>query len=53
VIPALEKRLLQSSLKPKQEQTLRAYLDSRTAPNDTDIRETIRLLMSTPEYQLT
>ena len=53
VIPALEKRLLQSSLKPKQEQTLRAYLDSRTAPNDTDLRETIRLLMSTPEYQLT
>ncbi len=53
LIPALERRLLQGKLKPKQEQTLREYLDSQGTLDDNDILETIRLLMSTPEYQLT
>ena len=53
VIPALEKRMLQGKLKQKQEQSLKEYLDSRGALDDNDILETIRLLMSTPEYQLT
>ena len=53
VIPALEKRFLQAKLKPKQAQTLRDFLDSRGELDDQDIRHTIRLIMSTPEYQLT
>ncbi len=53
LIAALEKRLLQSRLKPKQEQALRHYLDSRAPLNDDDILNAIRLIMSTPEYQLT
>ena len=52
VIPALEKRFLQAKLKEKQAQTLRDFLDSRGELDDDDIRHTIRLLMSTPEYQL-
>lgn len=53
VIPALEKRFLQVRLKGKQAQTLRDFLDSRGELDDQDIRHVIRLLMSTPEYQLT
>lgn len=53
LIPALEKRFLQAKLKEKQAQTLREYLDGRGELDDTDIRHTIRLVMSTPEYQLT
>ncbi len=53
VIPALEKRFLQAKLKGNQAQTLRAFLDSRGELDDQDIRHTIRLIMSTPEYQLT
>jgi hypothetical protein len=32
---------------------LRDYLDSRGELDDDDIRHAIRLIMSTPEYQLT
>ena len=53
LLPALEQRFLQGKLKPKQEATLREYLDHRGALDEHDILETIRLLMSTPEYQLT
>lgn len=53
LIAALEKRLLQSELKPKQKAALRAYLDSQGALDDGDILGAIRLVMSTPEYQLT
>ena len=53
LLPALERRLLQGKLKPKQEATLREYLDHRSSLDEHDILETIRLLMSTPEYQLT
>jgi hypothetical protein len=53
LITALEKRLLQSKLKPKQEATLQDYLAHRGSLEDHDILETIRLMMSTPEYQLT
>ena len=53
LVAALEKRLLQSKLKPRQEQALREYLDSQTELEDHDVLETIRLVMSTPEYQLT
>jgi hypothetical protein len=52
LVAALEKRLLQSKLKPKQEKILRDYLDSKSELNDQDILNAIRLVMSTPEYQL-
>ncbi len=52
LVAALEKRLLQSRLKEKQEQTLRDFLDSRGELGEDDIRVAIRLVMSTPEYQL-
>jgi uncharacterized protein (DUF1800 family) len=53
LIPALEKRFLQSKLKEKQAKTLHEFLNGRGELDDTDIRHTIRLVMSTPEYQLT
>ncbi len=53
LMAALEKRLLQAKFTEKQEKTLRDYLDGQTALNDTVILNTIRLMMSTPEYQLT
>jgi hypothetical protein len=52
LLAALAKRLLQGKLKPKQEQVLREYLDSQGELDDHDILETIRLMMSTPEFQL-
>lgn len=53
LVAALEKRLLQDKLKPRQEQSLREFLDSRKQLNEADVRTAIRLVMSTPEYQLT
>ncbi|HZQ47872.1 MAG TPA: DUF1800 family protein, partial [Verrucomicrobiae bacterium] len=53
LVAALEKRLLQAKLSPKQEQTLRDYLAGQDALDDAAILNTIRLMMSTPEYQLT
>ncbi|MEO7297290.1 MAG: DUF1800 domain-containing protein [Verrucomicrobiota bacterium] len=53
LVAALEKRFLQTKLKDKQAQTLRDFLDGRGDLDDQDIRHTIRLIMSTPEYQLT
>src|SRR5262249_1176158 len=37
LVPALEQRFLQAKLKPKQEQVLREYLDSKSELNDTAI----------------
>ena len=53
LIAALEKRLLQSEMKEKQKAALREYLDSQGELDDGDILGAIRLVMSTPEYQLT
>ena len=53
LVAALEHRLLQSSLKGKQETALREFLDSKEKLNDEDILTVIRLMMSTPEYQVT
>jgi uncharacterized protein DUF1800 len=52
LLAALEKRLLQSKLNGKQEKILRDYLDSGGL-GDEKIRGAMRLIMSTPEYQLT
>jgi hypothetical protein len=53
LLTALERRLLQTTLTGKQEQTLREYLDSKDEVDDSEIRGAIRLIMCTPEYQLT
>jgi hypothetical protein len=53
LIPALERRLLQAKLKPSQEKILRDYLDSQPSLTSESILSAVRLVMSTPEYQLT
>ncbi len=53
LIPVLERRLLQAKLTSDQEKVLRDYLDGQRQLNGEAIRNAIRLVMSTPEYQLT
>jgi uncharacterized protein (DUF1800 family) len=53
LIPALERRLLQARLKPEQDKVLRDYLAGQPQLNEEAIHNAIRLVMSTPEYQLT
>ena len=53
LVASLQHRLLQSTLSNKQDQALRDFLDSHTNLNEADIRNVIRLVMSTPEYQVT
>ncbi|MGZ4961753.1 MAG: DUF1800 family protein, partial [Limisphaerales bacterium] len=53
LLASLEKRFLQAKLSKKQHDVLQDFLDSRGALNDDDVRHAIRLIMSTPEYQLT
>ncbi|HEU6449744.1 MAG TPA: DUF1800 domain-containing protein [Verrucomicrobiae bacterium] len=52
LVTALEKRLLQSSFSGQQEKALYEFLDSKTKLNDEDIKTAIRLVMSTPDYQV-
>ena len=53
LVASLEHRLLQSDLQGDQEKALRDFLDSKTKLNDADILTVIRLVMSTPQYQVT
>jgi uncharacterized protein (DUF1800 family) len=53
LIPALEKRLLQAKLRPDQERAVREYLNAQGELSDAHILNAVRLVMSTPEYQLT
>jgi uncharacterized protein (DUF1800 family) len=50
---AVQKRLLQSELKPEHQSTLRAYLESQGDLDDVDVLHALRLVMCTPEFQLT
>jgi hypothetical protein len=52
LLAAIERRLLQDQLKPKQRQTLLEFLAARSVLDDRTIRDAVRLVMSTPEYQL-
>jgi uncharacterized protein (DUF1800 family) len=52
LIASLEKRLLQAKLSAKQEKVLRDYLDAHSELNDDRILAAIRIVMSTPDYQL-
>jgi len=53
LLSALEKRFLQAKLKSNQEKVLRDYLDAQGELTEQVILNAIRLVMSTPEYQLT
>jgi len=53
LVAALQHRLLQSSLKGDQARALSDFLEARARLNDADIRAAIRLVMCTPEYQVT
>jgi hypothetical protein len=52
LLPALETRLLQAPLSDQQKQVLDQFLDSKTVLTRDDIMTVIRLVMSTPEYQV-
>lgn len=52
-LAAVEKRFLSIPLKPQRRDPIRDFLKTRSPLEDVDIRQTIRLVMSTPEYQLT
>ena len=53
IIAALQNRLFQTSLSVNQQQDLQEFLDSKTKMSDADILTAIRLMMSTPDYQVT
>jgi uncharacterized protein (DUF1800 family) len=50
---ALQKRLLQSTLAGSRQKALNEFLDGKTNLDESDIRDAIRLVMSTQEYQVT
>ncbi|HEY1663024.1 MAG TPA: DUF1800 domain-containing protein [Verrucomicrobiae bacterium] len=52
LVDALEHRLLQSTLSEDQEKGLRDFLSSKQVLADADIKTAVRLVMSTPEYQV-
>jgi len=53
LVASLQHRLLQTMLNGEQEKALSDFLDSKETLNDADILTAIRLVMSTPEYQVT
>jgi uncharacterized protein (DUF1800 family) len=53
LVASLEKRFLQAKMTDKQRSVLEEFLNSRGSLDDDDVRHAIRLVMSTPEYQLT
>jgi uncharacterized protein (DUF1800 family) len=53
LLAALQKRLLQGELSPEHQSAARAYLESQGELDEMDVLQGIRLVMSTPEYQLT
>lgn len=53
IVESLQHRLFQTTLNTNQQDALRDFLDSKDKLSDADILTTIRLMMSTPEYQVT
>jgi uncharacterized protein (DUF1800 family) len=53
IVASLQNRLFQTTLKKNQQQDLQEYLDSKKKMTDADILTAIRLMMSTPDYQVT
>jgi uncharacterized protein (DUF1800 family) len=52
-LAAIQSRFLNAELGPQRLRSLREFLSTRTPLEEADMRKAIRLLMSTPEYQLT
>ena len=52
-LEALQSRFLNDTIKPKRLASLQDFLKSRSPIEESDIRKSIRLIMCTPEYQLT
>ncbi|HVU26221.1 MAG TPA: DUF1800 domain-containing protein [Verrucomicrobiae bacterium] len=52
LVSSLERRLLQSELTGEQEKTLYDFLAAHDKLNNEDIRSAVRLIMSTPDYQI-
>jgi uncharacterized protein (DUF1800 family) len=53
LIQALEKRLLQGRLKPEREKIVRDFLSAEGSLTEAVVLDAMRLVMSTPEFQLT
>jgi uncharacterized protein (DUF1800 family) len=53
IVASIQHRLLQSDLSDDQENALRDFLDSRTQLTDADILTVVRLVMATPDFQVT
>ncbi len=53
ILSQLENRFLSMPLKPSRRETLAQYLQQHPQLNENSLRRAIRLLMCTPEYQLT
>ncbi len=53
IIASLQHRLFQTALRKDQQEALQEFLDSKTKMSDADIVTAIRLMMSTPDYQVT
>ena len=52
LVNSLEHRLLQSTMSDDQEKGLRDFLNSKPVLTNADILTAVRLVMSTPEYQV-
>ena len=52
-LAAIQSRFLNDQLAPQRLTSLREFLETRSPLEEADMRKAIRLLMSTPEYQLT
>jgi uncharacterized protein (DUF1800 family) len=53
LVNSLEHRLLQTTLKDEQQKALRDFLASKPKLDDSDILTATRLVMATPQYQVT
>jgi hypothetical protein len=53
LVAALERRFIQGELKERQKKALVDYLDAQGPLDEENILHAIRLVMSTPEFQLT
>jgi uncharacterized protein (DUF1800 family) len=53
IVASLQNRLFQTNLNVSQQEAVQQFLDSKTKMSDADIAEAIRLMMSTPDYQVT
>jgi len=45
--------MLQTTLRDEQQKALRDFLDTKPKLNDADVQTAIRLVMATPQYQVT